>query len=567
MNIALPISPVRSAVVASALVCALALSACGGGGGGGSSPSPAAASVTLTGTAAAAAAIANAPVDVKCAGGVTLAGVVTTAANGAYSASISGATFPCVVRVTNGGDVLHSVVAGGSGTVTANVTPVTELVTANVAGSGTVPEALYATFDATAQAKVTPSTVSTAVATVTAALAGTVDLTGTDPIGGTLVAANGSTVANSLGAQAAALTTALADAGLALAALDGAVSIATTTTAPLVHALATQAASCSALRSGTYRVIDPSSAAQDPGYAAYRVKLDATALTATDVEPGHAADVTTLAPVAASPCSYTYAGDYGTATLLVSTGGLMVGRSPASNGQLRVLFLIPEQVIPLSRLAGTWNFMDYSGDDNDQPPLTSVYGTRVLDATGNFSSGINCTGTSCGAASNASAHLRVDPAGGYGAGSDGSRAFALIADDGSMALFGFDGAGGSLEVLAMQKPLSLPAANDVLRFWDFIVGNGNFTENPAPGASDLSDFAITVTAVDMAAKTYTRVRSSDGRVDSIISDTPFNGLRVRPVSDAAAATVYLPLPGTGLTFYMSHADSATDFFGISVSHP
>jgi hypothetical protein len=521
--------------------------------------------IAIAGTAASAAAITNAPVDVKCAGGVTLAGVVSTGANGAYNASVSGATLPCVVRVTSGSTVLHSVVAGGSGTVTANVTPVTELVTANLAGSGTTPDALYTTFDATAQAKITPATVSTAVTVVKSALAGTLDLTGTDPLAGTLVAASGSTAANALGTQAATLTAALADAGVTVAALDTAVSTATSATNPLVHALATPAASCTALRSGTYRVIDPSSAVQNHSYAAFRVKLDAGALTTTDVEPGHTADIRALAPVSGSPCSFTYAGDYGTATVLVSTGGLLVSRNPAPNGELRVLFLIPEQVVPLSQLAGTWNFIDYSGDDNDQPPLTSVYGTRVLDASGNLGGGTNCTGTSCGAASE-SAHLTVDPAGGYDVGSDGSRGFAFIADNGTTALLGFDGIGGSFEILTRQKALALPAVNEVTEFWDFTVGNGNFAWEPAPGASELSDFTLAVTAVDTTANSYTRVRASDSRVDSIAINTPYPGLRARPASNVAPATVFLPLAGVGVTFY-TYSDTGTDFFGISVNHP
>lgn len=552
------------------LLSALALSACGGGGGGGgdssSSPSSSAASVTaITGTAASAAAIANAPVDVKCASGITLAGVVSTGANGTYNASVSGATLPCIVRVTSGSTVLHSVVASGSGTVTANITPVTELVTAKVAGNGTTTDALYTTFDATAQAKVTPTTVSAAVTTVKAALLGTVDLTGTDPIGGTLVAANGSTAANSLGAQAATLTTALADAGVTVAALDTAVSTATPATDPLVHALATPAASCPALRSGVYRVTDPSSAARNHPDTFYRVKLDASALTATDVEPGHTADIHTISPVSGSPCSYTYAGDYGTATVLVSTGGLMVIRNPAPNGELRVLFLIPEQVVPLNLLAGTYNFIDYSGDDNDQPPLTSVYGTRVLDASGNFAGGNNCSGGSCRAWSGTT-HLAVDPAGGYDAGSDTGRVFAFIADNGTTVLLGFDGGEGSFVIMVRQKPLALPADGEVNQFWDFAVGNGNFAWNPAPGASALDDFTLTVTGVDATTNSYTRVRASDGRVDSINNNTPYPGLREKTASNSAPATIFLPLAGLGVTFY-TYSDTGTDVFGISVAHP
>jgi hypothetical protein len=492
--------------------------------------------------------------------------VVSTSASGTYSASVSGATLPCIVRVTDGGTVLHSVVATGTGTVTANITPVTELVTANVAGDGTTPDALYTGFDAAAQAKVTPTTVDNAVAVVTAALVGTVDLAGTNPISGTLVAANGGTAANGLGTQAATLTAALADAVIPIAALDTAVSTATSTTDPLVHGLAQQATTCAALRSGIYRVIDPSSAVQDPDYAAHRIKLDAVALTSTDVEPGHSPGVIPLAAVSGSPCSYTFAGDFGTSTVLASPGGPLVVRSPGPNGQLRVLLVIPEQVIPLSQLAGTYDFIDYSGDDNDQPPLTSVYGTRVVGASGDFGAITVCTGTSCGA-STSSAHLTVDPAGGYDLGSDGSRAFAFIADNGTVALMGFDGIGGSFDVMVRQKTLTLPADNDVSMFYDFTVGDGNFMWAPAPGASPLTDSTITVTGHDAATNSYTRVRASDGRVDTITINAPYPGLRSRTATSAAAATVYLPLPGVGLTFYSNYSDTAPDFFGISVEHP
>jgi hypothetical protein len=77
--------------------------------------------------------------------------------------------------------------------------------------------------------------------------------------------------------------------------------------------------------------------------------------------------------------------------------------------------------------------------------------------------------------------------------------------------------------------------------------NGNGT------ISALLDQTVTVTATDATAKTVTRIRASDGRVDPLGYDEPRDGLRYRAansctvsgVASNCAGTVQLPLQSLG----------------------
>ena len=51
--------------------------------------------------------------------------------------------------------------------------------------------------------------------------------------------------------------------------------------------------------------------------------------------------------------------------------------------------------------------------------------------------------------------------------------------------------------------------------------------NPADSVSALTEDSITITATDSAAKTVTRLRASDNRVDMHTYDKPRDGLRYR----------------------------------------
>lgn len=563
-------------VSALAMASALALSACGGGGDAAPAADPSGGNVAVTslaigGTAATGAAIAAGTVEAKCANGTATA---STASDGIYTLEVSGGVLPCVLRVTNGNVVLHSLVASpsidGASTIVANITPLTELLVANVAGGA--PAALFASFDATAQARVTEAAVDQAIAVTLTALTGSVDLTGIDPIHDVLVAANGGSVGNALDRALDQLQAALAASQTTLAGLSTAVAAGTTAAAPVLPQIAARASSCAALRSGTYRVINPHETANDHDYAAYRLTLDATALTVTDAEPGHTPESAALTAVAGAPCSFTYEGEFGTETALVSPAGVIVVRSPSSTGPIRTSLLVPEQVIPLAQLAGTWNYVAYVDGEN-HGVLQPSNGVRVIDAAGKVVSGTECVGLICSPAESVISDLTVDAAGGFDIAGEGgavARVFAFKTGEGAMSLYVLDPNEGGLTVLTKQVALVLPSVGKTSQNWDFTVGSGSFrwapANNPQGGASALSDQSIAVTEVDVAAQSFSRVRAADQRTDSVTINSPRDGMRTRPAGANVSATVMMPVTGTGLVFYTSTAANQ-NFFGISIDHP
>ena len=553
-----------------ALASTLLLSACGGSGGGSSNPvTPPGSTLTLTGVVSVGPAVASAPVQITCATGTAAA---TTGSDGSYSAGITSGVLPCVLRATTtGGSQLHSVAAGTGATATANITPLTELVTTVVAGGN--PDTLYTTFDATAQAKVTTTNVTAAIATTASALQGSVDLTGANPLTDPITVSTGGTSGNSADQQIAALNSAIAAAQTTLPAVVGALPTLVAGD-PVLPPLALKATACASLRSGTYRVLDPSQSSNSPSDETSLTAIDAGALTATDTGPGSDGTVKTLTPVSGSPCKFTFPSDYGTATAIVSTGGMIVVLVPTVTGPLATKFVVPAQTVPLSQLAGTWNFVTYQRNYNTPTALLMAgNGTLTFDSTGHNTSGSQCDGLTCTTlgASDLEPPLTVDANGGFDIVDDvgPDRVFAIIADNGVKTMFALLPGEGGISVLTQQQALTLPAVGAVTNYWDFTVGSGSFEWSPvndaSGGASTLADYSITVTAVDTSAQSYTRLRASDQRVDTFFINNPRNGVRNRVASGGITATFAMPLNGWGVVL-STNVDSSSNYLDISVDH-
>lgn len=551
----------KQSLLASAVT--LALVACGGGSDSGT---PVVTALTLSGTAATGAAIANAPVNAKCGTGT---GTATTAANGSFTIAITGGALPCVIEVrpTVGG-ALRSVADGsGSGSVSINITPLTELVAARMAGGS--PADLFTNFDAAAQAKVTPAAVSAAIAAIVSALQGVVDLTGVNPMRDALVAASGSTAGNPLDQKLDALQAALAAAQTSLAEVVTAVGSSGSSTAPVATILHPAAASCAGFRSGKYRVINPHEVGHDAAYVSHLITVDAAALKGSnDLDATHAQFAIT--PVTGSACKFTVPGDFGTSTVLVSRSGIAVVLSASSTGQTRTSIVVPEQSLPLSELAGTWNHFDY-----DRASTTSAYapsaGVATIDATGAITASSQCTGlNTCTVNAPPFESFTVNPSGGFniGTGTAAARAFAFKTGTGKVSMFIIDPATAAITVATKQAGLSLPAVGDVAKFYDFSIGS-----NGVAGA--LSDATTTVKTIDAVTASFTRERASDGRIDGFTLDKPRAGVRYRaagtsPVTGGGslsyAEILVLPLPDTGITVNTSVA-TTQNFFGVSINHP
>jgi Fe-S cluster assembly iron-binding protein IscA len=541
------------------------LAACGGGGG--SNPTDNETALKLSGTAATGLAIANAPVEAKCASGT---GTATTSGDGTYTLTIEGGSLPCVLQVApGGGEPLRSLIDGsGAGEATVNITPLTELIAAKAAGGD--PAALFDNFDAAAQAKVSTAAVQEAVQAVVVALQGVIDLAGVDPIKDTLVAAtSGGGTGNELDQKLDALQAALAAAQTTLAEVTTAVATSGSTAAPVQTILQPAASGCAGFRSGIYVAMNP--AETDSEWAVHKLTLDAANLRATF----H--DNTSVDFTDDGNCAYSVPDDgVSTSKILVTKAGLAIGRdtytSGAYAGKTDVSVIVPLQAIPLSELAGTWNWMEYLRDTG-MTSFAASRGVMAIAADGRITSGSDCNsaGTCQDWTPTEGDAFRVHSEGGFLVGDDdpaepASRAFAFKSAGGHLSMFVLLSNNRGMAVLTKQKPQSLPEVGTVTKFWDFQLLADGF-------ANAVLDTHLTVTAVNAETRAFTRIRQSDSRVDTQSLDNPDIGLRSRvpnscTVDGAArncAGVNVLPLPGTGLV--VSHAIAPQNFFGISVIQP
>ena len=542
------------------------LSGCGGGSGTDApavvTPPPVVvtpASLTISGTAATGAAMAVAAVQIKCATGT---GSANTATDGTFSATITGAALPCVLSATSsdGKTVLRSIAPAGSATTaTANITPLSEIIAAQIAGGDAA--TLFTTFDANAQAKLTSSGVSAAVTAVVAALKGTVDLTGVNPLSDALVAANGGKAGNALDQSLDALGLALKAGGTTVA--DVAAALVANPTAPSVvqGLLQPVASSCASLRSGTFHTLDPYN-----GTAPVSTRvIDTAALTIT--KPDGTAK--TLAPVSGSACAFTT--DSGATSVFVAKSGVMVMRYAQTSTVSRAMLLVPHQTIPLAELAGNWNVSVYGGEKFGDA-YAPGYSTETLDATSNVTAGADCEGLDACVSwiPRASDVMVVNPDGGFtqtDPEGTGARVFAVKTAGGQIALFAMlldtDKKPRGWAIFSKQAALTLPTVGQVDRFWDVEV---NYN-----GATSPQDVETTISTVDSTAASYTRTRTSDGRVDGYSVNKPRTGMRYRAAGTSGGVAfkeaLTTPLTGFGLTLSSSVSTGNNSFFGISVGKP
>lgn len=542
------------------------LAACGGGGGSDPAGPATPTSVTLTGTAAQGAALPDATVTVKCAGGT---GTATTGSDGKYTLTISGATLPCALKVvgTNGA-TYHSLLSGStSGTYTANLSPLTELLVAIAAGAE---PATYFT-DFAAGTAPSAATVAAAIDALKTLTAGIIDLSGVNPISDALIAANGGSAGNALDQNIETLIAALNNAQTTLAEVTTAIVANPSVPDPIKTILSPVATSCSALRSGKYRMINP--AETDPNYKYQVITVDAVGLKITESD----GNVSTV--IADGDCQFTVADAVVTNKVMVSPSGVLVVYSSSTaqptNPALRGLSLgLPEQSLPISELTGTWNMASFDpATGSPTPGYVGGMAQLSFGAAGQITAISDCLGlNACVADAGPFPALTARTGGGFERIANGvseAQLFLFKALNGKK-VFVIVNESGELLVGSVQEAFNtLPVVGAVTNFKEFTWnGNGSL--------SDLTDQRVTVTAVDATAKTVTRIRASDGRVDTLGIDKPRDGLRYRApnsctfngIAGNCSQTVQLVLQGMGITFSVSVGTVPTNaFFSISVNKP
>lgn len=538
------------------------LAACGGGGGSG--PSGPSTTLTLKGTAAKGAAIARSTVEAKCNGG---SGSAVTADDGSYTIGLTSGNSPCVLKVgTTSGD-LHSVAAGGGSTLTANLTPVTQLIVASL--TGTDPANFYSGFSAGDAPALTTASVDAAQAAVAAVLKnnGVDTAAAGNLLTGNLVAANGSTSGNAQDQLLDTLAGKLGSAGITLAQLTTAVvqsAPANSATAPSATpsvaadvALQPKAAACSALRSGTYRLVIPQIGAAGSlgNESTGKATIDAGTLQVTFADNTSR----TLVPMAGSACRFT---DAAGADIVVSQAGVLLFK----NADVLSGIGFPEQALTLADLAGDWNWLGYDRSEITQP-LAPVAATGTISSTASLTVTTSCVDAKTCTATSKTLSLTVNAAGGFDvnfSATDKSRLFAYRAGGGEMIMVG-TGADGTHVILTRVRTLSLPAVGDVDAGWVTGTTNNLVGTTYALTGFDVGEYSNTVTAVDSANGALTRsgvinftgpvTRPESFTINKVAGATR-NGYiyRVPEVATSSAGksstvreAVFLPLRGMGIT--------------------
>ena len=556
MNLLTTLS-LRSASAAAACA-ALVLAGCGGGGGGSGGPTVPS-SVTIAGTAAKGAVLPGATVTIKCAAGT---GTATTAADGKYTATLTGASLPCALRVVGtDGSVFHSVVAGtgNTGTFAANLTPLTELLVALATGAtpGTF-------FDGLGSGTVvSTASLTQALAYLTSAVAGVADLTGSNPITDALVAGN------ALDQKIDAVVAAFTSAGVTLAQVTVAVVANPSSPTVVTAALAPAASGCAWLKSGRFRMISPQET--DPKWRAHVLQVNATALTITD-QDGVSGPVT-----ADGDCQFSVDEPDAVNKVMVSSGGVLVVHSQSKTiaTDRSFTFGLPEQTLPLSEFAGTWNVASWDPHSGIAAPGYVAQSQEVtLDATGQITAASECLGlAACVAGTGPFPRLSVNASsGGFDVienGSVNARVFMFKALSGKAVVVFLDNEGQFFIASRKASLGTLPAVGTVASFRQ-VLWNGNGTIAP------INEDMTTITASDAVAGTTTRLLASNGRVDLLTYESPRTGLRYRApnsctINGAAnncAEIVQLPLQGMGVTVTMSvGSNPSTAFYQVTVVKP
>jgi hypothetical protein len=321
-------------------------------------------------------------------------------------------------------------------------------------------------------------------------------------------------------------------------------------------------AACSSFTTGSYVLLDPNAPTVAQGLGVFMVNASNTSNPTVSIQG--ASDTLTNQ----GECRFTYSTS--TATLLVSPSGVSALRypHPTLQNQTAAAFLVPLQTIPLADLAGTWNYLEYS-----RPVANANYtpksGTWTFNTTGQLTGGTICGGVSantCTAlAANAVGPITVSASSGFDfanlTGGNG-RAYGFKKTPTSQpSLFIRLDTDRGMVFATKQVALTPPAVGSASNVFDFSIQSSSAT-------TSLVTSSTQVTAV--SGNVVTRLRPSDGRVDSYTVNFPRDGLRLRPAGMSNGVSfsdfVALTLADTGVFPYI-YTTIQTPVFGISINKP
>jgi hypothetical protein len=559
------------------VLVATLLTACGGGGGGVAGSSVP--SLSISGVAATGAAISGGIVDATCQAGT---GTATTNTDGSYVLSVTDGQQPCILRATDPITKLelHSLVETGA--TTANITPITDLVVANTLGAD--PATAYSNFTVSMQQQVTSSNISAAVTKIqaaTAALGASADMSGIDPMKGTLQAATANAAGDATDKKIDALMAALAAADKKIADLSAVIKASNSTTdaasklTTLVGSAQYSLSGCPAARSGDIWVMDFTGTA--PG--AWNVDYSTLVLK-------NLADNSTSVIVPkldaqsnAIPCAYTSVINNRTVEFRVSDSGLAIWKHSSKFG-----ITIPKQTsvkLDSSTFAGSYPSIAYlaikqTGFNAAAPFRYEIDATGKIDAyscdmsskpkcstllTPSTNNKTTCTAVSNGTLSCQSADGKLQ---GIGVGfvSRGSATLFLVVTDFTL---NSSASAGGLIVMTKAAAMKLPVVGTQVvagATWyaglrPVSGGCGSSAPSSAPSSGVLLSNVVPAfyagcfdfVSGDSLAGT---VENVDASADSFITSTPYS---------AATAASYLNTPSTGFLYSTSSAGASAVTIG------
>ncbi len=325
---------------------------------------------------------------------------------------------------------------------------------------------------------------------------------------------------------------------------------------------------CSALRSGTYRIVDVYE--QDPARITYTTELDAPTLTMLF------ADGSKDQGVSEGGCAFTFSNG-GTKVVVSQAGVLVVTTSRQGSSKYRYSLAFPEQAANLAALAGSWNLLQiYPRGSTPEAPLWDV-AMGDISAAGVISGMQICYRQEpCVVDSGAPTGVKLHAQAGYefvfsGAVTEVSRVFTYTPGSGQPMLVATSGNGAIIGT--PRSGLGLRSVGDNWATWELTVN----AQGVVPSSFALSNFEVL--SVDSVAQSYVRRRAQDGVQNTLMMNKPRTGFTFRApgtATNSAGNTVNvseaysMPLLGTGVTVYGGISNQAVPsqvFFGASILRP
>lgn len=581
-----------------------ALAACGSS----SDPGPAAAAsapatFTVTGTAATGAAFAGATVSLVDSTGAPFAANAVTAADGSYIVKVlQSAKPPFVVQAISAdkATTLVSVVSEAKDTNT-NITPITNLIASRLSPSGD-PTKLAGELKA-GTAAFTTATLQVKVAEIVALIKPLMDAAGdsSDPLNGKLVADGSSSADKVLDSLTITITPSSAssvDIVVGQKTAAGSDSVAPITFAgggtntPVVQtvavvlngtpsvpadvALKPASSTCSALHSGTYRVVMPAAATTLPlQYGKLQINAETLAIIDTDGS--------TSTWAANGPCQYT--ADAGKSDIVVSPAGVIVARYVNNAGTTyNVAIAFPDQSHTQAELVGNWNALSMEWTAAATATTPALYTGTAMSATitaaGALTAGMFCQNTAtwdvkvCTNVPDAQLAITANTDGGFDffdKGAINGRVFAYRAGGGELMLVEVD-TDGSFTMFTHQRTNGLPTVATGKTSWSVFIGKALTSPN-ALGASNQTILSVDTTAGSWVRNSANNVGLTNTHAETLFGNNPRNGFTFRapgsaPAADGTTATISeftaLGLRGMGLSPLLLPASKS---FLISVDKP